>query len=34
MLELYDEEKLKSTKAIAEIASKEHSLHVALEALE
>ena len=34
MLELYDEEKLKTTKAICEIASKEYSLQVALESLE
>lgn len=33
-LELYDEEKLKTTKAICEIASKEHALQVALETLE
>lgn len=33
-LELYDEEKLKTTKAICEIASKEHALQVALESLD
>jgi len=33
-LELYDEEKLKTTKQICEIATKEYSLQAALEALE